>query len=767
MIGVTTASTTALRDERVTTHAAQLTYAEVDFARGRVRTAENFSAVMGYELSPDRHADIASGAKLGLEHVVPDDRVRVQAALRQLLHGESVGQTRFRVLGSDRIERSIESVWSIELGPEGEPLKAFATFLDTTARRRTEETLRESEARYGSALRAGRMGSWETDLVAMTRTWSKEGMALFGLTLADGRGHVGGEADEYLSALHPDDRHLMQRFHELADSQDSFPAEYRIVRPDGTALWLSGRGLVVSRRPDGRAQRLVSIMADVTERRQAEEELRIERERLALAISAGQMGAFDLNIADDVLWWSPRTYAIFGVSAESFKPTRDSLTALIHPDDREPFLRRRAEAIAQHRPLMHEFRTVRPDGTLAWIGHRGQTEYDTEGRALRSFGIVMDITDRKQVEQVLREADRKKDNFIATLAHELRNPLAPIRNAVNVLHQAGQADPQVIWCRDVIDRQVAQMSHLLDDLLDVSRMTRGQFQLRRQPLYLSTVIEQAIEIAQPLVDAASHALTVALPAQPLSLEGDLTRLAQVFSNILINAAKYTEPNGRITLSARQQDAEVVVTVADSGIGIAAEEMAHIFEMFGQVESTLDRSRGGLGIGLSLAKGLIEMHGGQINARSEGVGKGSEFVVRLPLAGQHAEARETGASLPAIGTYRILIADDLRDLADSLAMLLESMGHTVHVAYDGEHALRAADAFRPDVALLDLGMPKLNGYDACRRIREAPWGSRMTLIAQTGWGQEEDRRRTYDAGFDHHVVKPIDPSALVALFERRL
>ena len=633
-----------------------------------------------------------------------------------------------------------------------------------------EAALRESEARYRLALTAGRMGSWETDLVARTRSWSKEGMALFGLDLANGVGQVGGPTDEYEAALHPEDRHLVRAFHELAGKQDSFLAEYRIVRPDGAILWLSGRGLVVTRQPDGRAQRLVSIMADVSERRQAEEVLRIERERLALALKAGQMGVYDFNVADDVLWWSPQTYGVFGVAPETFTPNRESVASLIHPDDRDTFLQRRAEAMAQHRPFLHEFRIVRHDGAQAWIGHRGQTEYDAVGNPVRNFGIALDITERKQAEQALRDADRKKDTFIATLAHELRNPLAPIRNAVNVLRQSGQADPQVLaWCRDVIDRQVAQMSRLLEDLLDVSRMTRGQFALRSEPLVLATVIEQAIEIAQPLIQAAGHMLTVEMPAQSIAIEGDLTRLAQVFSNLLINAAKYTQPQGRIGVAVEVFDDEVAVSVTDTGIGIAAEQMPHIFEMFGQAETALDRSQEGLGIGLSLARGFVEMHGGQIGARSDGIGKGSVFIVRLPVTRQARESAmgdslDAGATAtpPVAGRRRVLIADDLRDSADSLALLLETMGHEVHVAYDGEQAFQAIEALRPEVALLDLGMPKMNGYDVCRRIRELPWGRQVTLIAQSGWGQDEDRRRTRDAGFDHHIVKPIDPGALDAL-----
>jgi PAS domain S-box-containing protein len=625
--------------------------------------------------------------------------------------------------------------------------------------------LRESEARYRTALAAGRMGSWETDFVAATRTWSPEAMALFGITLAGGRGQVGGAGDEYAAALHPEDRHLVQRFHALADQQDSFLAEYRIVRPDGAVLHLSGRGLVVARRPDGRAHRLVSIMADVSEHRHAESILRLERERLGLALEAGQMGVYDLDLVAGALWWSPQTYAVFGVDPERFVPTPESVADLIHPDDRPGFMQRRAAAIANHLPLAHEIRIVRGDGAVRWIAHRGKTEYDHAGKAVRTFGVAMDITDRRNAEDALRDADRKKDDFIATLAHELRNPLAPIRNAAHVLRRKELAPAKIAWCGDVIERQAAQMSRLLEDLLDVARMARGQVQLRRERVLLKAVLEQAIETAQPLIDGAGHTLEARQSTEPIEIDGDPMRLAQVFSNLLINAAKYTPRGGRIAVAVERDGSDVVVRVSDTGIGIAPAQMPHIFAMFGQVQSALDRSRGGLGIGLSLSKKLVEMHGGRISAHSEGTGRGSELIVRLPVAAPAlhlAAASRPAGDRPASGARRVLVADDLHDSADSLAALLASLGHVVDVAYDGEQALRLAEALRPDVVVLDLGMPALNGFDVCRRIRAEPWGRAMRVIAQTGWGQEDDRQRTRAAGFDHHVVKPIDVAALDAL-----
>ena len=504
-----------------------------------------------------------------------------------------------------------------------------------TERTRAFDAMRESEARFRAALKAGRMGYWETDLVARTRTWSDEAMALFGLSLADRKGKVGGDDDEFVAALHPHDRHLAAHYLELAQQHDTFAADYRVVRPDGTTLWLSGRGAVAARGAGGEPLRLISVMADVTETRQAEQMLAVERERLRLALGAGQMGAYELDIATDTLWWSPETYTLFGVSAATFTPTRESVIDLLDPEDRPGFAKRRRQAIVEHQPFFDEFRLKRPDGSRVWIGYRGQAEYDDQGRPVRTFGVVMDITERKKAEQVLSDAAREKDDFIATLSHELRNPLAPIRNAVNVLQHLPAGDPRAAWCHDVLGRQTAQMARLLDDLLDVSRLTRGKLTLRVQRLDVTTVIARAIEIAQPLIESAGHELQVDLPAQTLALQGDLTRLAQVFSNVLINSAKYTPPGGTIAVTASAEGSALVVKVKDTGIGIPEEHIDRIFDMFGQVESASPHAQGGQGIGLSLARRLVELHGGTIAARSEGVGKGSEFEVRLPLAARAA------------------------------------------------------------------------------------------------------------------------------------
>ncbi|HTK76001.1 MAG TPA: ATP-binding protein [Gemmataceae bacterium] len=393
--------------------------------------------------------------------------------------------------------------------------------------------------------------------------------------------------------------------------------------------------------------------------------------------------------------------------------------------------------------------------------------------ALGQCLMVTDMTEHRHYEdlrlaqQALRDADRRKDEFVATLAHELRNPLAPIRNAVQLLISKGQQDPDLDWARAVIDRQVQIMARLLDDLLDVSRISRNELELRKSSVDLAAVVESAVETSRPVVEAGRHQLVVALPRGPIRLTADPVRLAQVFANLLTNAAKYTPEGGHIRLAAERQGDDVIVSVQDSGIGLAADVLPHVFEIFSQAKSGRGQRQGGLGIGLSLVKWLVELHGGHVEARSAGPGQGSEFVVRLPVATENLVADappKDHAARPPVRKRRILIADDNRDSADSMAMLLQTYGHEVATAYNGEQAVELATSLRPDVALLDIGMPQLDGYETGRRIREHPCCRNVFLIAMTGWGQEEDRRRTDEAGFDHHVVKPVEATELIKLLE---
>ena len=377
--------------------------------------------------------------------------------------------------------------------------------------------------------------------------------------------------------------------------------------------------------------------------------------------------------------------------------------------------------------------------------------------------FVQDMSRIKDVEQKLRDDDRRKDEFLATLAHELRNPLAPLRNGLQLLRMPTGDLDAFEQTRTMMERQLTQLVRLVDDLMDVSRISRGKIDLRRELVDLATVVKSAVETSRPVIEQMGHQLAVTLPDESVVVDVDLVRMAQVLMNLLNNAAKYTERGGRIWLIAERQGADAVIIVRDTGIGIAAEALPGIFDMFSQVAQSLERSQGGLGIGLTLVKRIVQMHGGTIEAYSAGVGKGSEFLVRIP-----AEHAATGPVVDMIEpqahstSLRILVVDDNRDGADSLAMMLRVLGNDTRTAYDGEEAVAAAAEYRPDVILLDLGMPKLNGYEACRRIRELPFGKEVIVIAQTGWGQEEDRQRSKAAGFDHHLVKPLDPVAVTTL-----
>jgi len=400
---------------------------------------------------------------------------------------------------------------------------------------------------------------------------------------------------------------------------------------------------------------------------------------------------------------------------------------------------------------------------------------NASGEVTGIFVEGADVTERVLANQAqlaaeaaLRAADRRKDEFLATLAHELRNPLAPVRNAAKVLRAPGADTRTRELATTIIDRQIQTMAELLDDLLDVSKITQGQIDLHRQCTSVAAIIETSLEVARPLIEVRKHHLTVCLPPEPIEVDVDPLRLSQVFSNLLTNAAKYTEPGGRIELNARAEHGGVSITVRDSGVGLEPESISQIFEMFSQVKSTLHHAAGGLGIGLALVKGLVELHGGHVSAASAGLGCGSEFCVWLPARVSGARVPERSSPQPQTGQVqmrRILVVDDNEDAARSLGLLLELAGHELYLAHDGEQAVAMALQLKPDIALVDIGLPKLNGYGVARSVRAAPLGQHMVLIALTGWGQDEDKRRALAAGFDFHLTKPVDPALVDALIAR--
>lgn len=506
------------------------------------------------------------------------------------------------------------------------------------------------------------------------------------------------------------------------------------------------------------------------ERVRAEAALRQSEERSAFVRRSSGVGFWYCDLPFEVLHWDELVKAHFHLSADAVV-TIATFYDRIHPDDREPTRQAIEQSITGRTPYDVDYRTVDPEtGAVRWVRAIGRTAYAPDGTPMRFDGVTLDVSEQKRAEAEreglvgqLREADRRKDEFLATLAHELRNPLAPIRNGLHLMHLAG-VNGTIEQARAMMERQLTQLVRLVDDLLDVSRVTNGKLELRCARVALREVIDAAVETIRPALEQGRHDLIVKVPEEPLLLDGDATRLAQVVSNLLSNAAKYTGKGGQIRLEVSREDDAVVMVVADNGIGIPQGMLGQVFEMFTQVDRSLEKTTGGLGIGLSLVKGLVEMHGGTIEARSEGEGLGSEFLVRLPVV----SPAEPGPNRPTdeaqsdvlSSRRRILIADDNVDAAESLGQLLELLGNDVSIANDGVRAVEVAEGFRPEVILLDIAMPGMNGYEACRRIREQPWGTSSILVAMTGWGQDEDQRRSQEAGFDVHLVKPVDPRALV-------
>jgi PAS domain S-box-containing protein len=504
----------------------------------------------------------------------------------------------------------------------------------------------------------------------------------------------------------------------------------------------------------------VLVFRDVSERKRAEE----TQAFLAAIVQSSEDAIVSKTLEGVIRSWNAGAERLFGYTAR--EAVGRPITLIIPPErldeEQEILARIRGGERVEH------FETVRvtKDGRRLDISLSVSPVRDGAGRVVGASKVARDITDRKKAEQALREADRRKDEFIALLAHELLNPLAPLRNGLQIMRLAPGDSAAVAQARTMMERQLGHVVRLIDDLLDVSRINRHKMELRRSRVHLADVISSAVETARPLIDESGRHLSVTLPPEPIFLDADLTRLAQVFSNLLTNSAKYTERGGRIWLAAERRGGEVVATVRDDGIGIPAEALPSIFDMFSQVGRTVERSTGGLGIGLALVKGLVEMHGGAVEAHSAGVGKGSTFTVRLPIL----ESRPEGvAGAPPQGSpaakgpgKRVLVVDDNRDAAASTATLLRLMGNEVRTAHDGVEAVSAAEAFEPQVILMDVGMPRLNGYEATRRIREQPWGRSMVIVALTGWGQEGDKERSREAGCDSHLVKPVNLTDLEKL-----
>jgi len=541
---------------------------------------------------------------------------------------------------------------------------------------------------------------------------------------------------------------------------DDFEVEHTFPSIGRKFMLLNARRIC---REDNQTEFILLAIEDTTERREAEEAKReIESRYTSLVKNIKDHSIFMMDVEGNITTWNTEAERIIGYSESEVLGRNFSLTST--PEDLQAGMSAHKLRVARQDGRAEDERWhVRKDGSKFWALGIVTPMHDANGKLNGYSKILRDMTDRKRAEEALQEADRHKNEFLAILAHELRNPMAPLRNGLQLLRFTNEPDARE-QAREMMERQLGQMVRLVDDLLDISRISRNKLELRMARIELWAVIRNAVETARPQIEASGHTLTVTLPPAPVHLHADLIRLAQVFWNLLNNSAKYMEPGGRISLTAALQEGEAVVTVEDTGIGIPAEALPHLFEMFSQVDRNLERAQGGLGIGLALVRGLTEAHGGTVEARSAGVGKGSAFVVRLPVtqAGPVHEKQTLKDGAASGPKRRILVVDDNRDGASSLAMLLNVMGHDTRIAHDGVEGVELAEAFRPDLIVLDIGLPRLNGLDACRRIREMPWAKNIVIAAATGWGQDEDRLRSEEAGFDHHLVKPVDAAKLTRL-----
>lgn len=685
----------------------------------------------------------------------PDDQARAGEAYRDgVRSGDGFTlEARFQRIADDSYRWHLNRAVPIR-DANGKVVKFLGTCTDIEEHKRTERTLRESESLFRGVVEA------TPECVKIVNAdGTLQFMNAAGNCMVEGDAPlVGADVFELIA---PECRAHWKTMHARVCAGERLSWSFDIVGLKGTRRTMESHAVPL-RLADGQVAQL-SVTRDITEKKQAEDTLRESERRLRFVLDAMPQKVFTAGPDGAVDYFSPQWMEFTGLA---FEQIRDwGWKQFIHPDDIDENIRVWQHAIDTGTPFQFEHRFRRADGEYRWHISRALPLRDTAGRIVMWVGSNTDVHEIKAIQQVLTDADRRKDEFIATLSHELRSPLAPIRQAAKLLQMPGLSERDARWARDVIDRQVQAMAWLLDDLLDIARISRGKLVLRKESIDLAAAVDSAVETARPLIDAKRHALSIELSPPPVRLSADPLRLAQIMSNLLTNAAKYTDPQGQIRLWARVDGGELVIGVADTGIGISADMLPKLFEMFSQAQPALHRTEGGLGIGLALVRGLVELHGGQVHARSDGPGRGSEFIVRLPLGLPVAPAAEpvpAAAAVEPSAGHKVLVADDNRDTAESLGLILQTLGYSVRTAFDGHEALEIAQAFHPEVILLDIGMPRLNGYEAAQQLRQHPWGQRPVLIALTGWGQEEDKRRAMAAGFDYHLRKPVDLAVLQSL-----
>ena len=672
-------------------------------------------------------------------------------ARRALREGAIIGLANHTILiGRDGAEWPIDDSAAPVRGTDGQVAGSVLVFRDVSDRRRTEQTLRASEEELSDFFENASVGLHWIDADGRILRANRTELEMLGYAADEYVGHP-------VTEFHADRPVVDELLDRLARGETVRDYAARLRCRNGSI-----RHVLISsnaRWERGRFAHSRCVVLDVTDRHRADE----VRGLLAAVVESTEDAVITKSLEGDILSWNAGARAMLGYDAEQVVGRQVNV---IIPESRRAeeleILERIKEA---KRVAPFETQRIARDGRIIDVSLTVSPIRGEHGHIIGASSIARDIGQRKALERSLRDSDRRKDEFLAVLAHELRNPLAPIRSGVAALRLALPEDQTLRHVGGIIERQVGQMSRLLDDLLDVSRITHNKLELRTEALTLQAVIDSALETSRPLVEAAGQTITVTAPPAPVPIIADPMRMAQVFANLISNASKYSHAGAAIRIAVTPLAREVAITVSDDGIGIAAEALPTIFDVFSQTSQARTHSQGGVGIGLSLVKGLVDLHGGRVSARSPGLDQGSTFEVRLPIArvaGRDATpGHEPIAAAPPLGR-RVVIADDNRDGADSLTMVVRAFGCEVRTAYDGAAAVHHAAAFRPHIVFLDIGMPGMDGLEAARRIRALPEGDALRLVALTGWGQERDRQLTSEAGFDAHVVKPADPFALRTL-----
>jgi PAS domain S-box-containing protein len=732
----------------------------------------------GHLLYVNRYTETFTGLPLAelcglkwLECVRPECRNAAAADWRRILQSGQAGGMEYPLRCADGCYRTLHLRAQPVKSSDGRVLYWVGIGIDVEERKLAEAQVLMNQNRFMMALDAGQLGFWDWNIATNGVVFAGHWGSILGYELDE----LAPDLGTWERLIHPQDEpgvRALLRDH-LAGRTEYYESEHRLRHRNGGWRWVLDRGRVVERTPDGRPLRALGTHADITKRKEAELALLLSEGHTQLAMEIAAVASWDTDLFREETHWSRSLCTMLGYEPTTLGPSPLVLWRELVPEEDFETVSAEWERAARERDVFrceHRMRRV-DDGSLLWVDTAGRFFFDQAGRAERFVGVCVDITARKQAEAVLQDSARRKDEFLAMLAHELRNPLAPILNAVELLRETVPATAAGLGPHAVIERQVRQLVHLVDDLLDVSRVSRGRIALKKAQIRLADVVQHAAEATRSLLDARGHSLHLHMPTaiDDVIVHGDFTRLTQVVSNLLNNAAKYTDRGGRIDLVLARNESSgeplAEIRVRDNGRGIDPPVLGSVFDLFYQADNSLDRAEGGLGIGLSLVKRLVENHGGRVTGHSAGRGRGSEFVVRLPcidgVRGVANDGHDARTPRPTKST-RILVVDDNRDATDSLALLLEMHGHDVISAYEGRAALELVAREKPSVVLLDIGLPDLDGFEIARQLRADPRTADVVLIALTGYGQAEDRENSRLAGFDHHLVKPAGVARILAL-----